>query len=146
MLFAERVPCQVQFDYRVFYARASNYCEEASIGGRACFYMGNLPISPFIGNERSRCLHSLISVGGTAPFPMLFTPLSIHTTEILMSCVLSERVGVLLTSTLHTLFGELSISLWTFTGLVVFRSMAKFMTRLPLTLRSSSTETSRTRG
>ena len=114
-------------------------------GGWLCFYMASLVISLFTVNGRSECLHALVCICGIVPFTRPFIALSILTAEMLMSCMLFVRVGVL-PPTPSTLYRESCQSLYeTYTVLVVFRSMARFKMRPFLTLRSSVTEISKDR-
>jgi len=72
--------------------------------------------------------------------------LSILIAETLMSCMIFVRVGVI-SPTPSTLYLESCRSLYgTHTGLVVFRSMARFMMRPSLALRSLVAKISRARG
>jgi len=115
-------------------------------GGWVCFYVGSLPISLFTGNILSGCLHALINVLGIALFTRLLTPISILVAKTLMYCVLSVRVGVLPPTPSTLYLGSYRSLYGTFTSLVVFRSMARFMMRLSLARRSLVTELSRARG
>ena len=116
------------------------------LDGPSLLLYGDLPISPFSRNGWSGCLHALVRVWGTAPISRLFTPLSILIARTLKSCSFFVRVGVLPLTPFTPYLGSSRSLYGTSTGLVVFWSMARFMMRLSLALRSLVTKISRARG